>query len=210
MTNTAKQTVTTQEAATRFLRHIVEIVEKTYPVWEKRLSNFIDDTALDIEEKRKILEIHPVRQYYFASVAGIETAKIRSLFQPAIAEDLLADINEMVDEAAGRTDHLVSDLIFDIMQRVKIVDADETIKAHDIALKRIVDLLHLTTIEATKEMTNDIVFKQELAQPIAASICHWWNAFKNSQLLEQTVSAPAQTQPATQADGKIFKIAATN
>lgn len=209
MSSAAKQTVTTEQAARRFLNHVVGIVDKTYPVWERRLSAFLDDTPMDIEERRNLLEVHPTRHYYFASVVGIEAAKIRSLFQPAIAEDLLADINEIVDEVAERSDHLVSDLVFDIIHRVKISDADETKKAHDIALKRINDLLHLTATEATKGMTEDIVFRQELAQPIAASICHWWNAFKNTQQLEQTIPAPPHKQN-TVVDGPgTFKIAVT-
>lgn len=207
MTNAAKPMVTTRQATKQFLHDVVEVVEKTYPIWEKRLSSFIDETQLDIDEKRKLLEIHPARHYFYAAVVGIEAAKIKSLFQPELAEDLLADINDMVDEISGRKDQLVSDLIFDIIQRVKVTDSNETIKAHDIALNRINDLLHITSMDATKEMAQDVVFRQELAHPLAASVHHWWSALKNSGQLEQTVSSPERTHDSINTDGQTFKVA---
>ena len=208
MGNVANQTVATKDAAKRFLSDVVEVVEKTFPVWEKRLATFIEETPMDFEEKRKMLEVHPIRHYFFAAVIGIEISKIRSLFQTEVSEELLADINELIDELAGRSDQLVSDLVFDIMQRVKSIESDDTKKAHDIAMKRIAELLHLNTLDATKALTNDIVFRQEMAQPIAASMRHWWKAFKGSKQLAQIVPAPTNNSAVTPENVKTFKIAA--
>lgn len=97
MNNSAKHTVATKEAAKRFLYDVVDVVEKTFPIWEKRLINFLEDSPMDFEEKRRLLEIHPVRHYFYAVVVAMEASKIRSLYQAEIAEDLLADINELVD-----------------------------------------------------------------------------------------------------------------
>ena len=202
----AKHAISPRQAVKRFLYDVVEVVEKTYPVWEKRLVAFLEDTPLDFEEKRKMIEIHPVRHYYYAVVVGLESAKIRSLFPTEIAEDLLAEINELIDKIAGRTDHLVSDLVFDILQRVQVTDADDTKKAHDIAMKRIADLLHLTTTDAIKDLTKDVVFRQEMGQHIAMSMRHWWKAFKNSRQLAQVVPAPTQKSAATPDQVQTFKV----
>lgn len=207
MNISAKHTVTTKEAAKRFLYDVVEVVEKTYPIWEKRLTRFVEDSPMEFEEKRRLLEIHPVRHYFYAVIVGMEASKIRSLYQADIAEDLLADINEIIDKIAGRSDQLVSDLVFDIIRRVRIVEADDSKKEHDVGMKRINELLHLTTMEATKDLTKDIVFRQEMAQPIAASMRHWWKAFKSSRQLAQTVPAPTQKPDASSDSAQTGKAA---
>lgn len=192
-------TVAPTEAVKRFLYDVAETANKTYPIWEKRLSAFLDEIEMDYEDKRMILEVQPIRHYYFASVVGIEAAKIRTLYSDEVAEELLADVNEFVDSLGGRTDHMISDLVFDIIQRVKISDTDDTKKSHDIALDRINDLLRLSSMESTKEMTKDIVFRQKMAQPIAVSVRHWWKGFKSCRQLAQTVPATSVAgQPETE------------
>ncbi|MEQ8736227.1 MAG: hypothetical protein RIC29_14970 [Rhodospirillaceae bacterium] len=204
-----KITVTTRDAAELFLYDVAETVEKSYPIWEHRLANFLDDTPLSLEDKRGILEAHPLRYYYYAAIVAMEAAKIRTLYQDDIAEDILADINESIDTVADRSDRLVSDLVFDIMQRVRIADSDDTKKSHDIVMKRISELLHLHTLEDTKELFNDIVFRQDMAQPIAASMRHWWKGFKRCRQLAQTVSSQTPQPVARVESVRIYKIAST-
>ncbi len=165
---------------------------------------------MDFEERRRIFEIQPVRHYYYAVVVGLEVAKIRSQFPTEIAEDLLAEINELVDRLADRNDQLVSDLVFEIMQKVQAVEIDDTKKPHDIAMKRIAELLHLTTAEATKDLTKDIVFRQDMGQPIALSVRHWWKMFKNSCQLADTVPSPTQRVAKAPSQPQTFRIAAAH
>lgn len=207
MGNAAKHTVDAREAVKRFLYDVVDVVEKTYPVWEKRLESFIEDTSMAYEDKRRMIEVNPLRHYYYAAIVAIEASKIRSLYPAEMAEDLLADINDLIDKLAGRSDQMVSDLVFDLMQRLRVTEMDDTKKAHDIAMKRIAELLQLTTLEATKDLTSDVVFRQEMGQPLAVSVRHWWKAFKGSRQLAQTI--PAQTaRPAEPRDTtQTFKIA---
>ena len=204
-----KITVTTRDAAELFLYDIAETVEKSYPIWAHRLANFLDDTPLSLEDKRGLLEAHPLRYYYYAAIVAMEAAKIRTLYQDDIAEDILADINESIDAVADRSDRLVSDLVFDIMQRVRIADSDDTKKSHDIVMKRISELLHLHTLEDTKELVNDIVFRQDMAQPIAVSMRHWWKGFKSCRQLAQTVPAQTPQLVARVEPARIYKIAST-
>lgn len=207
MGNAAKHTVDAREAVKRFLYDVVDVVEKTYPVWEKRLEAFIEDTPMAYEDKRQMIEVNPLRHYYYAAIVAIEASKIRSLYPTEMAEELLADINDLIDQLAGRSDQMVSDLVFDLMQRLRVTENDDTKKAHDIAMKRIAELLHLTTIEATKDLTTDVVFRQEMGQPLAVSVRHWWKALKSSRQLAQTI--PAQAPPPQNAPDttQTFKIA---
>ena len=140
-------------------------------------------------------------------VMGMEAAKIRSLFPTEIAEDLLAEINELIDKLAGRNDHLVSDLVFEIIQRIQAVEIDDTKKPHDVAMKHLAELLHLTATESTKDLTKDIVFRQDMGQPIAVSMRHWWNSFKNSRQLAETVPSPAQSTVKAASQTQSFRIA---
>lgn len=188
---TTKHTVEAREAAKRFLYDVVDVVEKTYPVWEQRLTTFLEDTPMVFDDKRRFVEVNPLRHYFYAAVVAIEASKIRSLYPVELAEELLADINDLIDKLAGRSDQMVSDLVFDLMQRLRVTEIDETRKPHDVAMKRISELLQLTTMESTKDLTKDVVFRQEMGQPLAVSTHHWWKAFKASQQLAQTV--PART-----------------
>lgn len=209
MADSANPIVAPTEAVKRFLYDVAETVNKTFPVWEKRLSAFLDEANLDYEDKRLVLEVQPIRHYYFASVVGLEAAKIRTLYSTEVAEDLLADVNEFVDSLGGRTDHMISDLVFDIIQRVKITESDDTIKSHDVAMDRINELLRLTSMEKTKDMTKDVVFRQEMAQPLAVSMRHWWRGFKSCRQLAHTVPAPASAET-TSEDGTRISISAAS
>lgn len=207
MGNVAKHTVDAREAVKRFLYDVVGVVETTYPVWEKRLIAFIEDTPMVFEDKRRLVEVNPLRHYFYAAVVAIEASKIRTLYPTEIAEELLADINDLIDQLSDRSDQMVSDLVFDLMQRLRVVEIDDTKKAHDVAMKRIAELLQLTSVEATKGLTKDVVFRQEMGQPLAVSVRHWWKAFKSSRQLAHTV--PAQNSiPAQSPDtGQTFKVA---
>lgn len=207
MVTTARNEIAPREAVKRFLYDVVDVIEKTYPVWEKRLQQFLQDTTLDFEVKRSFTEIHPVRHYFFAVVVGMEAVKIRTLFPTEVAEELLAEINDLIDSLADRTDHMVSDLVFDIMHRVQVCDVDDTIKAHDVAMKRIAELLYLTTTEETKALCNDVVFRQEMGQPLALSMRHWWKAFKGSRQLSQVVKGPAHSPEPPKDKVQTFKVA---
>lgn len=189
MAKPAKHTIEAREAVKRFLYDVVDVVESTYPVWEKRLSTFIEDTPMVFEDRRRLTEVNPVRHYFYAAVVAIEASKIRTLYPVDMAEELLADMNDLIDKLCGRSDQMVSDLVFDLMQRLRVTEIDDTKKPHDVAMKRIAELLQLTKMEATRDLTKDIVFRQEMGQPLAVSTHHWWNAFKGSQQLAQTVPA---------------------
>lgn len=207
MAKTAKHTVDAREAVKRFLYDVVDVVEGTYPVWEKRLKTFVEDTPMVFEDKRRLVEVNPLRHYFYAAVVAIEASKIRSLYPTEIAEELLADINDLIDKLSDRSDQMVSDLVFDLMRRLRVVEVDDTKKAHDVAMKRIAELLQLTSIEATKDLTKDVVFRQEMAQPLACSVRHWWKAFKNSRQLAHTVPASAAgATPSSHVD-RTFKVA---
>ncbi len=58
-------------------------------------------------------------------------------------------------------------------------------------------------------MTKDIVFRQEMAQPLAVSMRHWWRGFKSCRQLAQTVPAPAATEMHSDASDNISVSAAS-
>ncbi len=122
MSSTHSHTVTPRQAVKRFLYDVIDVVEKTYPIWEKRLSDFLEETAMDFEERKRVFEIQPVQHFFYAVLVGMEASRIRSLFPSEIAEELLAEINELIDDIGGRTDQLISDLVFDMIHRLQVVD----------------------------------------------------------------------------------------
>lgn len=173
------------DATQRFLRDTLASVEKTYPFWEKRLATFVEETALDFEDKRRLMETHPLKLYFYSGVVAMEAAKIPTLFSEEASRELLADISENVGKVMDRHDRFVSDLVFDMIYAIQVHSDDETKKPHDEIMKKISSLIHLSSMEATKDLTKDVVFRQDMAEPLARSVVHWWKLFKQTYRLAE-------------------------
>jgi len=75
---------------------------------------------LNYDERRTVFELHPIDDYFFAAVVALEAARLRTLYTPREAEELLSEIGEQVDVRAGRRDRVVSDLVFNMIGRIDL------------------------------------------------------------------------------------------
>src|SRR5436189_197685 len=85
------------------------------------------------------------KQKGLAAVVALETAKLRGLYTPLEAAELLGEIGEQVDARAGRVDRIVSDLVFLMLGRIEMGAGMERMKApYDKAVKTVLQQMGVT------------------------------------------------------------------
>lgn len=174
-----KTKMTTAEAVSDFLHDMKQLSDRMYPQWLQRLQAHIEETDMPFEEKRNLIEQHDLELYFFTSIVSIEAIKVYSLFESEVADEILSDINDQIDGVLGRGNREASDLCFYMFRTIKFAERQENLKPHDQVMKWVSRLLDLDTIPETKSLTNDIVFRQEMAEPLAHCFVHWWLGFKD-------------------------------
>lgn len=190
-----KPTVEPKKAVARFLKDMTKIAKRSFPAWQKTLTAGIEECPLNYDQRRGILEIHPLDDYYFAGVVALEAAKIRTLFAPDVASELLSQLAEQIDAAAERTDRAVSDLTFFIISRIELVAGiDKSKMPYDQVIKVILQRLGVDKIEATRHLMTHTLYRHTLGEPLALGVPQWWKAFraKYSISAEDIVHAPKE------------------
>src|SRR5262245_29614867 len=115
-----KPLVEPPRAVARFLADMGTVAGRTFAGWQETLLDGIDGCALTVDQRRAVLDVHPLDDYYFAAVVALEASKIRQVFTEDEAVELLSQIADQVDAAARRNDRLVSDLVFSLIGRVEV------------------------------------------------------------------------------------------
>src|SRR6202012_3356001 len=106
-------------AVARFLKDMKTAAKKTFPTWHETLVEGLEECPLTSDARFAVLEIHPLEDYYFAAAVALEAVKIPHLFSAEESAELLGLIGEQVDALAGRTDRVVSDMVFFLIGRLE-------------------------------------------------------------------------------------------
>src|SRR5579871_6828876 len=122
---------TAGRAVDGFLAAMHRAAQRSFPTWMGLLKDAVEDCHLDYDTHRALFDMHPLDDYYFAGATGLEAAQIRGLFEPKQTNELLGAIAERVDAVSGRSDRLVSDMVFTIVSRVDVTATDTQQKPHD-------------------------------------------------------------------------------
>jgi len=200
-----KPEVTPLAAATGFLKAMARVAKRDFPAWEKTLKVGIEDCAMNYDQRRAVLEIHPLDDYYFAAVVALEAAQIRTLYAHDEAAELMSLLAENVDAMADRTDRVVSDLVFFLVSRIETAAAiDKQKTPHDQVIKAILQRLGVDKIEASKHLMDEMLYRHTLGEPLALGVPLWWKAFRSKYALAGDIDrAPAEireepAKPATE------------
>lgn len=162
-----------------FLKAMAKAAKATFPGWQKTLKTGIEDCPLNYDQRRAVLEIHPLDDYYLAGVVALEAAQIRAAFPPDEAAELMSLLAEQVDALADRTDRVVSDLVFLIVSRIEMATSiDKSKMPHDQVVKVILGRLGIDKIEATAHLMTNTLYRHTLGEPLALGVPQWWKAFK--------------------------------
>lgn len=192
-----KPTVEAKVAVARFLKHMSAAAKKTFPAWQKKLIEGLDDCKLSYDTQYALIDAHPLDDYYFAGVVAMEAAKIRRLFAPDEASELLSLIAEQVDEVAERQDRLVSDLVFFIVGRVEqAAHVDKQKMPHDEVVKALLQKLGVDRSEETVHLMRAVLYRHELGEPLALGVPQWWQTFRTKYSLEGKPESLALSVPA--------------
>ena len=167
-----------REAVGHFLSAMSLVAARTYPAWSRILDDGMAECALSYDERRGMLEVHPIDDYYFAAIVALESAKLRNLYTLAEAGELLSEIGEQVDAAARRQDRVVSDLVFALVGRITMgAGVDKMKTPYDMVVKSLLQHLGLNKVESTKSLMRDVGFRHMLGEPLALGVPQWWKAF---------------------------------
>lgn len=197
-----KPTVEPKAAVERFLKDMAAAARKTFPAWQKKLIEGLDDCKLSYDTQYALIDAHPIEDYYFAGVVALEAAKIRRLFAPDEASELLSLIAEQVDAVAERRDRLVSDLLFFMVGRVEqAAHVDQQKMPHDEVVRALLQKMGVDRSEETMHLMRAILYRHELGEPLALGVPQWWQMFRTKyslagKLEDTWVSSPATTTPA--------------
>jgi hypothetical protein len=193
-----KATTKPKAAVTAFLRDMTKVAKGSFDDWHQTLIAGIEECALSTDQRRAVLEIHPLDDYFFAGVVALEASKIRTLFAPEKAGALLSELAEHVDVAAGRNDRVVSDLVFSTISRIELMrGTDKTKMPHDQVVKAILQRLGIDQIEATQHLMTETLYRHTFGEPLALGVPAWWQAFQSKYKLHCDVEVlPAEIKTA--------------
>lgn len=175
----ADNSVEAKDAVSHFLNAMLGVSARLYPGWQKLVNDALAECELTFDERRNLFEMHPVDDYFFAAVVALETAKLRGLYTPEEATELLGEIGAQVDAKAGRTDRVVSDLVFLMLGRIGLGAGMERMKApYDKAVKTVLQHLGVGKIASTRKLLGDVALRHMLGEPLALGVPQWWKSFK--------------------------------
>ena len=182
-----------EQAVSKFLTDMRLAADRFYRRWRQTLELGISDSALTPPDRRELLAPHPLEDYFYAALIGLQAAAVRDVFTPTTAEALLRQVALQVDQATGRTDRLISNLVFLIFGRIrKRKDAGLRVQAHDMALDVILEQIAIDKISATKHLMRSPAFRQALCVPLAVSIPIWWHQFRELYVVDTTPQSLAR------------------
>ena len=171
---------------------MAKAAKDTFKHWEATLVEGIDECPVSGEARGAMLDSQPLADYYLAGAIALETAKIRSLFEPREAGDLLHLIIHRVDAMAGRKDRMMSDLVRALIARIEAtVTLGTNRMAHDEVVAGILERLGIDRCEATRPLMSELLFRHHLGEPLALGVPHWWHRFHSKYALAPEPITPA-------------------
>lgn len=194
-----KPVFSARKAVEQFLTDMASVAKRTFPRWHATLAEGIGGCPIDADTRRGVLDVHPLDDYYFAGVVALEASKIRQLFEHDEAEELLSQIGDQVDAAAGRKDRVVSDLVFFITGRVEtVLNADKEKMPYDQVVKAILQRLGIDRVEGTEHLMTEALYRHTLGEPLARGVPHWWSNYRKKYVLslEPDVATSKTVAPA--------------
>lgn len=165
-------------AVEKFLVDMRLTAERSYRIWTQTLDSGFAKTALSSADRRDLLKPHPLEDYFYAGLIGLQAAAVRESFTPAVAEALLRQVALKVDEATGRNDRIISNMVFIIFGRIrKNGDLGLHVAPQDVVTDVILERLAIDRMKATRHLMNDPAFRRALNAPLSKRAI-WWNAFQ--------------------------------
>jgi hypothetical protein len=170
--------VTYEQAASQFLSNVMGVTSRTLPAWQRLVEsglaeqNAVLDGAIDIASR------YPLDDLYFAGFVALEASRLPALYGPDEADTVICAIADQLDAAAQRRDRLLSDMFFEVLARLNLMNPAEERRPYDKIVKVILRRLDFDQTEAGQMLLADKGFRHLLAEPFAIYAPQWWEKFK--------------------------------
>ncbi len=177
-----------ETAAHKFLVDMRLAADRLFRGWNRALESGFAKTSLSPAERRALLNPHPLDDYFYAGLVGLQAVAVRDSFSPSVAEALLRQVALQVDGAVGRSDRIVSNMVFIIFGRIrKNREVGLKAPAHEVVTDVILERLAIDRMSATRHLMCDAQYRRSLAAPVTDRVI-WWDAFRDLYVVK--VSAP--------------------
>ncbi|MGE4063028.1 MAG: hypothetical protein AB7E79_06630 [Rhodospirillaceae bacterium] len=166
-----------EPAIRKFLVDMRLAAERSYRPWKQALEDGFAKTSLAPADRRELLKPHPLEDYFYAGLIGLQAAAVRECFTPTVAEALLRQVALQADAAAGRGDRIVSNMVFIIFGRIrKNAQLGLVVPPADVVTDVLLERLAIDRMKATRQLATDSTFRRTLTRHLTEREI-WWNAF---------------------------------
>jgi len=198
------------EAAIRkFLVDMRLAAERSYPSWKQGLESGFAKTSLAPADRQALLQPHPLEDYFFAGLIGLQAAAARTRSTPTVAEALLRQVALQVDAAAGRSDRIVSNMVFIIFGRIrKNSDLGLSAAPQDVVTDVILERLAIDRMAATRHLMHNPRYRESLNAPLVARAL-WWDAFHSLYIVDAAAQPHARRTRAAAREAFVARRAPT-
>ena len=195
-----------KQAVEKFLVDMRLTAERAFRRWNKVLMEAISDCPLSPNERAALLKPHPIDDYFYAGVVALHAQTVRQLFPSDIAEGLMKELAIQADPSVGRTDSVVSHIIFMALSRMRKAREANNERDHDQVVETLLERIGVDRRKATQHLMTQLLLRQTLCEPLVMAGPNWWQGFAQlysvmkpprviSPVRQVTVIDPATTTP---------------
>lgn len=180
----SKFSIAPEAAVQKFLVDMRLAADRLCRGWKQALEDGFAKTSVSPVERRELLKPHPLEDYFYTGLIGLQATAVREQFPPTVAEALLRQIALQADAAVGRSDRIISNLVFIIFGRIrKNKDVGLNVPAHEVVTDVILERLAIDRMGATRHLMRDATYRKALAAPMTDRVI-WWDAFSELYLVK--------------------------
>jgi hypothetical protein len=171
-------------AIAKFLTDIRLYSDRAWRPFSCALGEGLAACGLSKSERRVVLDLHPVEDFFFGAMAALHAYRVRDLFEPRVAETILRELALQVDAAAGRSDSAVSTLVFLSFGSIRKARTRDNHCDHDQVIEKLLERLGLHQNPRTRDLVTRLAPRHSLAEPLACAAPNWWESFLGLYLVK--------------------------
>jgi len=177
MSATARFPIHPKQAIEKFLVDMRLTAERAFRRWNKVLMEAISDCPLSPQERAALLRPHPIDDYFFAGVVALHAQTVRRLFPSDVAEGLMKELAVQVDGSVGRSDSVVSHIVFMSLSRMRKAREADNARDHDQVIDTLLERIGVDRRRATQHLMTQLLLRQTLGEPLVMAGPNWWQGF---------------------------------
>lgn len=180
-------------AVRQFLGNVMGVCARTFPAWQRLVESGLAEQSLSPDHGRDLAAQYPLDDLFFAGFVALEASRLPALYGPEEGDTIICAIAEEIDRYAQRRDRLLSDLLFEVLARLHLMNPAAEQRPYDKIVKVILRRLDFDQTDAGRMLLADKAFRHSLAEPFARHSPQWWEKFKTHFVLYDPAPSPDAT-----------------